>query len=82
MPNIEEILNTLSELEEESFKKRYDQAFIELQKIAAENVGYNRCLNDIQERYYRELEKEKKGWMVNKGKKRWHLFIRKGGIRC
>lgn len=59
MPDIEEILNNLAEQEEKNFKIRYDRAFMEIQKMFAENVGYNRCLNDIQEKYYQQLEKEK-----------------------
>lgn len=59
MPDIEEILKDLSEKEEKSFKYRYEKAFVEMQKMFAENIGYNRCLNDIQEKYYQELEKEK-----------------------
>lgn len=60
MPDIEEILSSLAEQEEKSFKFRYEKAFTEIQKMFAENVGYNRCLNDIQEKYYQQLEKENK----------------------
>lgn len=59
MPDIEEILSSLSEKEEKRFKCKYKKAFTEIQKMFAENIGYNRCLNDIQERFYQELEKEK-----------------------
>lgn len=59
MLDIEEILTSLSEQEEKSFKYRYEKAFIEIQKMFAENIGYNRCLNDVQKRYYEELEKAK-----------------------
>lgn len=60
MLDIEEILSSLAEQEEKSFKFRYEKTFMELQRMFAENVGYNRCLNDIQERYYQQLETEKK----------------------
>lgn len=59
MPDIEEILASLSEKEEKRFKYKYETAFIEMQKMFAENIGYNRCLNDIQERFHQEIEKEK-----------------------
>lgn len=60
MPDIEEILSSLAEQEEKSFKFRYEKTFVELQRMFAENIGYNRCLNDIQEKYYKQLEIEKK----------------------
>lgn len=60
MLDIEVILSSLAEQEEKSFKYRYEKTFIELQRMFAENVGYNRCLNDIQKQYYQKLEEDEK----------------------
>lgn len=65
MLDIEEILTSLSEKEEENFKNRYKKIFEELRSLTSENIGYNRCLNDVQEMFYKELEKREKGEMKN-----------------
>lgn len=65
MLDIEEILISLSEKEEKNFTERYKKIIEEIRSVTSENLGYKRCLNDVQEMFYKELEKREKGEMKN-----------------